>query len=201
MKNAALKIDKKETADIILEAAVNRFSIYGYNKTTMAEIAEDAGMSAANIYRFYKNKEEIAAACATNKMAEKTEALKHIVRDISLSASEKLTQYAHTLLQMTQKAANENNKIDEICIEITNHRPDVIHNQIKNECALLVEILSYGNQTQEFMVDDVIKTAGAINASLVLFDVPKFMPLFSEEEFREKLQNVIDLILVGLKTR
>ncbi|MEM7027178.1 MAG: TetR/AcrR family transcriptional regulator [Pseudomonadota bacterium] len=201
MKNAAVKIDKKETANLILEAAVNRFSVYGYNKTTMAEIAEDADMSAANIYRFYKNKEEIAAACASNKMAEKTAALKQIVRDSSLSATEKLEQYAHTLLKLTQAEARENRKIDEMCTEITNSRPDIIHQQIKNECALLMEILSFGNQTGEFLVDDVMKTAGAINASLVVFDVPKFMHLFDEIEFREKLQDVVNLLLIGLKTR
>lgn len=201
MKNAALKIDKKDTADIILAAALNRFSVYGYNKTTMAEIAADAGMSAANIYRFYKNKEEIAAACASNKMAEKTEALKRIVRNTRLSATEKLEKYAQTLLENTQEEARENRKIDEICTEITHSRPDIIHNKIKNECALLVEVLSYGNQTGEFMVDDVIKTAGAINASLAVFDVPKFMQLFSEDEFKQKVQDVVELILVGLKTR
>ena len=58
MKNTSLKLKKVDPTDTILKAAVNRFSEYGYNKTTMVEIAKDAGMSAANIYRYYKNKEE-----------------------------------------------------------------------------------------------------------------------------------------------
>ncbi len=40
----------------IMEAAMARFSYYGFGKTTMAEIAKDCGMSAANIYRFFENK-------------------------------------------------------------------------------------------------------------------------------------------------
>jgi hypothetical protein len=49
MKNAIQTENKINPADIILQAAVNRFSEYGYNKTTMTEIADDAGMSAANM--------------------------------------------------------------------------------------------------------------------------------------------------------
>ena len=54
----------EETRELILQAAEKRFRKYGYNKTTMAEIADDTGMSAANIYRYFENKQEIIANCA-----------------------------------------------------------------------------------------------------------------------------------------
>ncbi len=199
MKNAALSVDKHNTAELILGAAVNRFSEYGYNKTTMAEIAEDAGMSAANIYRYYKSKEEIAAACAKKCMCEKGDVLKEIVRDKNLSAPEKLEKYVLATLRMSQEAALENKKIDEVCAEITKSKPELIHDKIASNKALLIEILSYGNQTGEFNVDDVMDTATAINAMLVVFDVPMFMSLFSQEEFEEKAQSVIRFLLSGLQ--
>ena len=201
MTNAALSVDKHDTAEIILEAAVNRFSEYGYNKTTMAEIAEDAGMSAANIYRYYKNKEEIAAACAKNCMCERTDVLKTVVRDTNLSAQEKLEQYVFTTLQVTQEKALENKKIDEICTEITKNRPDLVHEKINNEKALLAEVLSYGNQTGEFDVDDVGDTAAAIHSMLVIFDVPMFMHLFTAEEYEKKAESVIKLLISGLSNK
>ncbi len=201
MKNTASSIEKDNTAEIILAAAVNRFSEYGYNKTTMAEIAEDAGMSAANIYRYYKSKEEIAAACAKNCMCEKTDVLKDVVRDTTLSATEKLEKFVLVTLKLSQEAASENRKIEEVCTEITKSRPDLIHDKIKNTKALLVEILSYGNQTGEFNVDDVMDTATAINSMLVVFDVPMFMKLFTAEEFEEKAQSVIRFLLSGLKNK
>jgi AcrR family transcriptional regulator len=198
MKNAALHIDKQDTAELILKAAVNRFSEYGYNKTTMAEIAEDAGMSAANIYRYYKSKEEIAAACAKNNMCDKTDVLKEIVRDTKLNASEKLEKFVLATLQLSQEAALENRKIEEICSEITKSRPDLIHEKVNNTKTLLVEILSYGNQTGEFNVDDVMDTATAINAMLVVFDVPMFMKLYTSEEFEDKAKSVIKFLHAGL---
>jgi len=201
MKNAALSVDKHDTAAIILEAAVNRFSEYGYNKTTMAEIAEDAGMSAANIYRYFKNKEEIAAVCTKNCMCEGIDILKSVVRDTNLTAQEKLEKYVFTTLQLTQEKALENRKIDEVCTEITKNRPDLIRDKISNTIALLIEVLSYGNQTGEFDVDDVVETAAAINAMLVVFDVPIFMHLFTKEEFEKNAASVIKLLIAGLSNK
>jgi AcrR family transcriptional regulator len=201
MKDAALQLDKISPAEIILEAAIIRFSEYGYNKTTMAEIANDAHMSAANIYRYYKNKEEIAAACAKNCMRERIDILKSVIRDTKLGAVEKLEKYVLMTLQASQEMFIENKKIDEIVAEITKNRPDLVHDKIKNENALLTEILSYGNQTGEFDVDDVINTAAAIHASLVLFDVPMFVHLFTKEEFEKKALSVVKLLITGLKKR
>jgi len=201
MKNTALQLVKVNPADIILEAAVNRFSEYGYNKTTMAEIAKDSGMSAANIYRYYKNKEEIAAACAKDCMCERLDLLKSVIRDTSLTAAEKLEKYVLGTLQASQEMLLENKKIGEVVVEITQNRPDLVHNKINNENALITEIIAFGNQTGEFDVDDVIDTAAAIHSMLVLFDVPMFMHLFTKEEFEKKALSVVRLLITGLKKR
>lgn len=198
MKNTAEIYDKKDTATLILEAAEKRFSEYGYNKTTMAEIAEDAGMSAANLYRYYKNKEDIAAACTKCHLNEKAEVLKGIVRNKNLTASEKLEQYVMATLHASQDAALENKKIDEVCGEVLKSNSEMIHNKIASSRALLIEILAHGNQSGEFNVDDLNDTAIAINACLVVFDVPMFMSLYTKEQFEEKAYSVIRFILSGL---
>jgi len=46
-----------------MDAARGRFRTYGPGKTTMAEIAGDVGMSAANLYRYFDNKHELVEAC------------------------------------------------------------------------------------------------------------------------------------------
>ena len=48
--------DKQKIKEQIMAAAGKRFLQYGFNKTTMGEIAKDCHMSAANIYRFLKAK-------------------------------------------------------------------------------------------------------------------------------------------------
>ena len=194
--------DKQETDDTrqqIQQAAEARFGVYGYNKTTMAEIAEDTGMSAANIYRFFENKEEIAAACANRCMCERIDRLREAIRQPVLSAVQRLQAYVLTTLQVSHEMAMENKKIHEIITTITDNRPDLVHQKIDAETALLTEILAYGNEKGEFAIDDVIATASTIHMTLVVFDVPLFMGLFPYDEFEEKARTVVSLLVSGLK--
>lgn len=46
-------MDKKEQ---IIEAAISRFSYYGFAKTAMNEIADDVNISKANLYYYYPDK-------------------------------------------------------------------------------------------------------------------------------------------------
>lgn len=52
-------ISKRET---ILEAAQLRFARYGFRRTSMEDIAQEAGISRASLYLEFKNKEEIFAS-------------------------------------------------------------------------------------------------------------------------------------------
>ena len=60
-----------EVKQMIIDMADIRFRRYGFGKTTMAEIAKDCCMSAANLYRYFKNKQEIGVSIALKCMREK----------------------------------------------------------------------------------------------------------------------------------
>ncbi|MFN3262329.1 MAG: TetR/AcrR family transcriptional regulator [Pikeienuella sp.] len=47
---------------MILRHAEDLFAHYGFSKTSMADIAERAGMSPGNLYRYYRNKQAIGVA-------------------------------------------------------------------------------------------------------------------------------------------
>ncbi|WP_070962957.1 TetR/AcrR family transcriptional regulator [Vibrio sonorensis] len=46
----------QETQLRIMSAAVAVFGQYGYKKTTMQDIADEAGLSRPAVYQYYKNK-------------------------------------------------------------------------------------------------------------------------------------------------
>lgn len=64
MPSTEAQAQPHEIREAILTAAQTRLLRFGYHKTTMAEIANEAGMSAANLYRYFKNKQDIVAECA-----------------------------------------------------------------------------------------------------------------------------------------
>ncbi len=51
--------EKEERRHAIMEAAKGRFQRFGFSKTTMEEIAADAGISKGTIYLYFQNKEDI----------------------------------------------------------------------------------------------------------------------------------------------
>ncbi len=46
----------------ILQSAINTITQYGYRRTSMDDIAKDAGISRASIYQHFKNKEAVTLA-------------------------------------------------------------------------------------------------------------------------------------------
>lgn len=62
MRAARAKVDPEEVRERILAVAEELFRRVGYQKTTVADIAAELGMSAANVYRFFPSKAAINGA-------------------------------------------------------------------------------------------------------------------------------------------
>ena len=58
-----LKLD--QVRDEILRAAMELFTKYGIDKTTMENIAEAAGKGKSTLYYYFKTKEDVFSAAAT----------------------------------------------------------------------------------------------------------------------------------------
>ncbi len=183
----------------ILDAALQRFDKYGYGKTTMAEIAKDSGMSAANLYRYFKNKQDIAAACSSRCMNEHQDLMRDLVRQDFPSSAEKLRAFVVEGLKETHQMYVDQPKINELVEFIASERQDLVHTKMKAQHALIAEILVHGNQTGEFDITDIITTARAVQNALTKFNVPLFMALHPIDEFITMANEVVDLILQGLQ--
>ena len=48
--------------DAILEAAFRRFARYGYRRTSLGDIADEAGLSRPALYHYFRNKEDVFGA-------------------------------------------------------------------------------------------------------------------------------------------
>ena len=184
----------------IIETAQRRFLDIGYNKTTMAEIADDLSMSAANLYRFFKSKQDIAAACAERCLGERGECLRGIVAQQDLRAGEKLLAFVLEDIRYTYEQENEP-KVNELIAIVTREHKEIVLSKVESHCRLIEEIIEQGNASAEFKVADVAKTARAIHSSLTLFEVPIFLPLFTKEQFEKMAGDLVELLLMGLKKR
>lgn len=53
---------KVESREAILDAAFGRFARYGYRRTSLGDIADDAGLSRPALYHYFRNKEDVFRA-------------------------------------------------------------------------------------------------------------------------------------------
>jgi len=191
--------EAEQTRASILGAARVRFQTFGYGKTTMAEIADDVHMSAANLYRYFQNKQDIAAECAGQCMADLDALLENVVALPNLNANQRLHMFVQTALRYYFEMMHESPRLNEVVENITTHHPQLIHQRNQKIEQLLATILQQGIDEKIFIIEDIGGTSSAIVKATVLFTTPLFMQLYSIEEFEKIAVNVVNLIINGLK--
>jgi AcrR family transcriptional regulator len=97
---------KRETRDALTRAALELFAERGYDETTLAEIAEAAGVSTRTIFAYFPSKEDIlfstieamrdALACALAERPAGTDALAAL-REFILSSAHQKTELDYKL--------------------------------------------------------------------------------------------------------
>jgi AcrR family transcriptional regulator len=99
------QVQKIAIRDAILDSAYEMFRENGYNETTMSQIAVAAGVSAANIYRYFSSKLEVFMAIYTPWLEERLDRLQAGLRDIH----EPRARIERVLYALWQDLAEQNN--------------------------------------------------------------------------------------------
>jgi len=188
----------EETRKQILKAAQVRFLQYGFNKTTMNEIAEDCRMSAANIYRFFKSKNEIVAEMAIQFFKETEDQLRKVVQQPGLTAIERLEVFTFEMLKTNFELFDNQLKIREIIDFVSSERFDLVEIHEDKKRALIAEILAEGNRSGEFAVDDIVTAADIVLKATILVHCPVLMDFYSFEEMEYFAKEIVQLMVRGL---
>ncbi len=191
----------EETRMQILDAAEARFRIYGYGKTTMAEIASDIEMSTANLYRFFENKLDIGSAMALRCFDEREKVLTAVLDQPGLSAGQMLEQFVLTILDYNMNQFAREPKLSELVDVIITKRPDLVQYQVKSDKKLITAILEKGQLQGEFNAVDSERVSTAVLAAIAKFSSPFFVGMYPAEELRQQALGVVELILYGLAKR
>jgi TetR/AcrR family transcriptional regulator of autoinduction and epiphytic fitness len=74
--------EKHRRREMILESARGRFQRFGYSKTTMEEIAADAGISKGTIYIYFQNKEDILIVLVEQEALKMERLIYHEIKNM-----------------------------------------------------------------------------------------------------------------------
>jgi AcrR family transcriptional regulator len=81
-----------------VEAATEHFGYFGYEKTTVSDLAKTIGFSKAYIYKFFDSKQAIGEVICANRLAKISEVVNDAIADAP-TASEKLRRLLNALIE------------------------------------------------------------------------------------------------------
>jgi AcrR family transcriptional regulator len=193
--------EKAQTRALILDAAGKRFRHYGYQKTTMSEIARDLSMSTGNLYRFYPSKLDIAEAHAHFHEEDEDRMMADIVAQKE-PALDRLRKFSRLVLEETFRVIDESKKVFELAQAISRERPAYANRRLAQERVYLKTLLREGIDDGTFEpIVDLELTAEMFQCATMKFRYPQLYNCFNLDMLRRELEGTLDLILVGLNKR
>lgn len=94
--------DSKVRMDEILDAAESLFSISGYKKTTVREIAANMGVAQGMFYYYFKSKEEILEALINRQIANQLTDIKSLLSSPDILPPQKIEIMLNAVFQIVQ---------------------------------------------------------------------------------------------------
>ena len=168
-----------DVRDQIVVAATEHFSRYGYEKTTVSDLAKAIGFSKAYIYKFFESKqaigEMICNSCLREIQAEVVAAVSGTDRP-----PEKLRRIFKTIVEASLRLFSRDRKLYEIAISAASERwqSAIAHEEFIRQ--LILEVLQQGRDFGEFERKTPIDEAAA---AIYLVMHPYLNPLLLRHSF------------------
>lgn len=200
MKNMQATAVKPDTREAILDAMDALMARFGYRKTTMDDLAREAGISKRTIYLYFPSKEEIALS-SIGRVVETAQAR---MKQISLEDGDPSLRIERMLVERVmarvRAVADYRQSLDELFEAL---RPAYLarrQTQFELEQGILADALEDGRLAGIFRFDDASQTArdllSATNAYLPYS--LSVRELGQSTEIEQRVQRLASLLVRGL---
>lgn len=92
--------EREERRREIMNAARKVFSLNGFSKTTMEDIAREAELSPGTLYLYFKNKDELYASLSVEVLEHLLDRLKHVYVKEALNPQMRINHLKQTLFEV-----------------------------------------------------------------------------------------------------
>lgn len=196
-------IAKTDVRDTIMDAAERLLSLYGYSKTTVDDIAQEAGIGKGTIYLHFHGKEEIAVSFI-DRVNQRVRARLEDIAASDAPPAEKLRQMliARVMVRL-ETARNHDKSIDELLAAI---RPLLISCRQRwheAEAEVFAQVLREGRVSEELEFGDDMATARTLvlaTNSVLPYNLSA-LQLGERDEIQHAASQIAELLLNGLLSR
>lgn len=195
----------REVREAILSAARARFLHYGFKKTTIDEIAADAGIGKGSVYLHFCSKEEILQTLSREVKSNITAQMQAIAGSLA-SPEEKLRRMMLAAVLSVHDAAQTTSHGAELVDELL--QPQITacgQAERQKQTQLLADVLSEGVRRGDFQLpgDDALQAATHITLAMLPFFPPYLNPCHARSACRQALEaratGMLDFLLHGLR--
>ena len=138
-----------DVRDQIVAAATDHFSRYGYEKTTVSDLAKAIGFSKAYIYKFFESKQAIGERICANCLREIETEVRAAV-DGADRPPEKLRRMFKVIVEASLRLFLRDRKLYDIAAAAATERWQAVIAYEESIGKLLQDILQAGRQTGDF---------------------------------------------------
>jgi len=135
--------------DQIVNAAAEYFSRYGYEKTTVSDLAKAIGFSKAYIYKFFSTKQAIGEVICSNTLSAILQAVEEGVSDAD-SASESLRRVFRVIVETSSQLFFEDRKLYDIAASAATEEWQACTDYQESIKKIILDIVRQGRETGEF---------------------------------------------------
>jgi Transcriptional regulator len=150
--------EKANKVELIIEASQKRFGLFGIEKTSMREIANDLKLSKASLYYYFPDKESLYKAVVEKEQIEFISKISEKIFSIQ-EPEQLLLEYANTRLSYFRTLLN----LSRLRLEAYSELKPGFRNTIKDfkekEKEILKRIFERGISSGIFFIDDTDQTA------------------------------------------
>jgi len=135
--------------DQIVDAAMQHFAHYGYEKTTVSDLARAIGFSKAYIYKFFESKQAIGEVICANRLAMIMQRVEAAISDAP-GAAEQLRRLFRTLSTTGSELFFHDRKLYDIAAVASRDRWPSAQAHEERLLNLIHQILRQGREAGEF---------------------------------------------------
>jgi AcrR family transcriptional regulator len=190
---------KDQTKDKILSVAARMFGKYGFQKTTVDEIARTAHKAKGSVYYYFKSKEELFLAVVTQEINVLKSGLTRVIVD-SRDATGMIRSYLLNRMTLMKDATNYHESLKADFVDDFGFLAECREDFTRYEIELMKAVLDRGVRENAFLIKDTQATAHVIILAMKAIEIP-FYHQNRIAEYEQTIVELLDILIKGLEKR
>lgn len=184
----------------ILAAAEQLLCRYGPAKTTVADVAREAGVSVGSVYLEFSSKDDIVEELSASSHRKVLDAMRAEIGRAGRTSEERLRAALEIRVEAFLRLSAEGSHACDL-FHCGNAAVRTAHDRFRtNEQSLLAEVIESGRQSGEFAVADVADAARTLLVAYMRLSPPWLYGL-PRDDVPRLLRSLHDLVFRGLLAR